>query len=67
MRAALVDLQDVRGNAREGAHAASAGGIWQAIVFGLAGIRLTDSGPTATPRLPPEGTRLRFRLQYQSQ
>lgn len=67
MRAALVDLQDVRGNAHDGIHAASAGGIWQAIVFGFAGIRLTDAGLIAAPRLPPGWTRLKFRLQYQGQ
>ncbi len=64
MRAALVDLEDVRGNAAEGVHAASAGGLWQAVVFGFAGLRLTDVGPVAVPRLPPRWTRLRFRLRW---
>jgi len=36
MRAALVDLKDVRGSASEGIHAASTGGVWRA-VFGFAG------------------------------
>jgi trehalose/maltose hydrolase-like predicted phosphorylase len=42
MRAALVDLEDVRGNTSDGIHAASAGGLWQAAVFGFGGVRLTD-------------------------
>jgi beta-phosphoglucomutase len=67
MRAALVDLEDVRGNARDGIHAASAGGLWQAVVFGFGGVRLTDDGPVATPRLPPNWTCLRFRLQHRGQ
>ncbi len=67
MRAALVDLEDVRGNASEGVHAASAGGLWQAIVFGFAGIRLTDLGPVACPSLPAHWTRLKFRLCWQDQ
>ncbi len=64
MRAALVDLEDVRGNTADGIHAASAGGLWQAVVFGFGGVRLTDAGPVATPRLPSGWTRLKFRLQH---
>jgi len=67
MRAALVDLEDVRGNAASGIHAASAGGVWQAAIFGFGGIRLTDACPVATPRLPPGWTRLRFRLWHRGQ
>jgi kojibiose phosphorylase len=66
-RAAWVDLEDVRGNAGDGVHAASAGGLWQAVVFGFAGVRLTDAGPVATPRLPPGWTRLKFRLCWHGQ
>ncbi len=64
MRAALVDLEDLRGNAADGIHAASAGGLWQAVVFGFGGVRLTAAGPVANPRLPAHWTRLKFRLQY---
>lgn len=64
MRAALVDLEDVRGNADEGIHAASTGAVWQAIVFGFGGIRFTDSGPVATPHLPPHWTRLKFKVVW---
>ncbi len=64
MRAALVDLEDVRGNAAEGIHAASAGGVWQAAVFGFGGISITPSGLVATPHLPPGWTRLKFKLQW---
>jgi len=67
MHAALVDLEDVRGNACDGIHAASAGGVWQAVVFGFAGLRLTADGPVAHPRLPDHWTRLRFRFQYRGQ
>lgn len=68
MRAALVDLKDVRGNASEGIHAASTGGVWQAVVFGFAGVRLTEAGPIVeTPHLPPDWTRLKFRLHWRHQ
>jgi beta-phosphoglucomutase len=67
MRAALVDLQDVRGNTADGIHAASAGGLWQSAVFGFGGVRLTPDGPVAHPRLPAHWTRLKFRLCYRGQ
>jgi beta-phosphoglucomutase len=67
MRAALVDLDDVRGNTQDGVHAASAGGVWQAVVFGFGGIRLTEDGPVATPRLPPGWKSLKFRLRWRGQ
>jgi kojibiose phosphorylase len=68
MRAALVDLDNVRSNANQGIHAASAGGLWQALVFGFAGIRITENGIiTADPNLPAHWKRLKFRLQWQNQ
>lgn len=67
MRAALVDLEDVRRNAGEGIHAASAGGVWQAVVFGFGGVRMTQFGPVACPNLPEGWTRLKFRLQWRDE
>ena len=64
MQAALVDLEDTRHNSSEGIHAASAGGVWQAVVFGFGGIQLNKSGPVATPHLPPTWTRLKFNLHW---
>ena len=64
VRAALVDLEDVRGNAAEGIHGASAGGVWQALVFGFAGLRLTAEGYTLNPRLPSAWRRLAFSFQH---
>jgi beta-phosphoglucomutase len=67
LRAAMVDLEDVRGNAAEGIHAASTGGVWQAIVFGFGGVKVTETGLTAQPHLPPGWTRLAFKLQWRGQ
>ncbi|MCX7975488.1 MAG: glycoside hydrolase family 65 protein, partial [Bellilinea sp.] len=64
LRAALADLEDVRGNAHDGIHAASAGGIWQAVVFGFGGLRFDPQGPTISPCLPRHWKRLAFRLMY---
>jgi beta-phosphoglucomutase len=67
MRSALVDLADVRSNAGEGIHAASAGGVWQALIFGFAGIQLTGDRPISVPKLPAHWTRLHFQLMWQGQ
>jgi kojibiose phosphorylase len=64
MLAARADLYDVRGNAGDGIHAASAGGLWQAAVFGFAGLRMTGDGLAARPRLPGHWRRLRFCVRY---
>jgi len=64
MRAALVDLEDVRGNTADGVHGASAGGVWQALVFGFAGLRLTADGYTLNPRLPASWRQLAFGFQH---
>ena len=64
MQAATVDLEDSRGNTADGIHAASAGGVWQAVVFGFAGIQLKNSIPIANPHLPPTWTRLKFKLNW---
>ncbi|MEA3309091.1 MAG: glycoside hydrolase family 65 protein [Chloroflexota bacterium] len=67
MLAARTDLEDVRGNAGEGIHGASAGGLWQAVIFGFGGVRVEEGRLVADPRLPSGWTRLKFRLQYQGE
>jgi kojibiose phosphorylase len=64
MRGVRADLHDVRGNARDGIHGASAGGIWQAAVFGFGGLRVTPEGWTVDPRLPSAWSRLAFRFYH---
>ncbi|MEH1934919.1 MAG: beta-phosphoglucomutase [Nostoc sp.] len=64
MRALMVDLEENRGNTSDGIHGASAGGIWQAVIFGFGGIQLTENGPVANPHLPPGWTRLKFKLHW---
>jgi trehalose/maltose hydrolase-like predicted phosphorylase len=67
MRAALADLEDVRGNTADGIHGASAGAVWQAVVLGFGGVRWGDDGLIARPCLPVGWERLRFRLQHHGQ
>ncbi len=67
MLAARADLRNPRGNAGDGIHAASTGGVWQAAVFGFAGLRHTANGPTLRPRLPRHWRRLAFTYEYHGQ
>jgi beta-phosphoglucomutase len=60
MRAARADIADLRGNAGEGIHAASAGGLWQAAVFGFGGLRVQEEEYTTKPCLPAHWERLAF-------
>ncbi|MBW4645609.1 MAG: beta-phosphoglucomutase [Goleter apudmare HA4340-LM2] len=66
-QAAMVDLLNLRGNTSDGIHGASAGGVWQAVVLGFGGIRMTDKGPVAHPQLPPGWTRLKFQLHWRGE
>jgi len=67
IRAARADLEDVRGNAGDGIHGASAGGLWQAVVFGFAGLRVNDEGWTVTPNLPSHWKRLAFKFDWRGE
>ncbi|MEM7579897.1 MAG: beta-phosphoglucomutase [Cyanobacteria bacterium P01_A01_bin.80] len=64
---AFMDLENSRGNAESGIHAASCGNIWQAVVFGYAGIQFTENGPIAKPNLPPTWKRLQFKLYWRNE
>jgi beta-phosphoglucomutase len=64
VRAAGADLRDVRGNSADGIHGASAGGIWQALVFGFGGVHLDGEELVAEPRLPSSWNRLAFHLVH---
>jgi len=62
--AALLDLEDLEHNTRDGIHIASVAGAWIAAVCGFGGMR--DHGGTLsfTPRLPSGLDRLSFNLQF---
>ncbi|QBD77985.1 glycoside hydrolase family 65 protein [Ktedonosporobacter rubrisoli] len=67
MKGALVDLENLRGNTPEGIHAACAGAVWQAVVLGFAGLRVTDEGHTTTPHWPDGWKRLAFTIHHKGQ
>jgi len=62
--AALMDLDDLEHNTRDGVHIASLAGTWIAIVVGLGGMRGHYGDLTFAPRLPEAIARLAFRLEF---
>ncbi len=63
----LVDLEDRRGNTFEGIHEACCGAVWQAVVMGFAGLKVTEDGYTTYPRWPDGWTRLAFTFLHKGQ
>jgi alpha,alpha-trehalose phosphorylase len=60
--AALMDVNDLEHNTRDGLHIASLAGAWIAAVAGFGGLRDYDGVLRFSPRLPEELTALKFRL-----
>ncbi len=65
--AALIDLDDLQHNTRDGLHIASLAGTWIAAVAGFGGMRDHDGILSFAPRLPQALTRLTFRLCVRGQ
>jgi alpha,alpha-trehalose phosphorylase len=75
--AALVDLDDLEHNTRDGVHMASLAGTYVALISGFAGLRYELGAPRFAPRLPDglarlaftivlEGRRLRVEIKHKS-
>jgi alpha,alpha-trehalose phosphorylase len=62
--AALMDLDDLEHNTRDGLHIASLAGTWIGAVAGFGGMRDHDGSLSFAPRLPQALTRLAFRLCF---
>ena len=62
--AALMDLDDLEHNTRDGVHIASLAGSWIAAVAGFGGMRDHDGDLSFAPRLPEALTRLAFRMTF---
>jgi kojibiose phosphorylase len=59
-----VDLDNRMGNAADGVHIATMGGLWQAAVFGFGGVRADGAAVRIDPRLPPAWAGLTFPIQW---
>ncbi|GAA3912848.1 glycoside hydrolase family 65 protein [Microbacterium invictum] len=62
--AAFVDLEDLHRNTSDGAHVASAGGVWTALVSGFGGMRDHGGDLSFDPRLPAEWPSLSYKLRW---
>jgi alpha,alpha-trehalose phosphorylase len=60
--AALIDLDDLQHNTRDGVHIASLAGTWIALVWGFGGLRHNDGAVSFAPRLPAGINRLAFTI-----
>jgi alpha,alpha-trehalose phosphorylase len=63
--AALMDLHDLEHNTANGVHLGALAGAWQAVVWGLGGMRHHGEDLRFGPRLPPRIRRLAFRMTFQ--
>ncbi|EST35974.1 hypothetical protein M878_03865 [Streptomyces roseochromogenus subsp. oscitans DS 12.976] len=62
--AALMDLQDLEHNTRDGLHIASLAGTWMALVAGFGGMRRDGERLRFAPRLPGRLSRLAFNVEF---
>jgi alpha,alpha-trehalose phosphorylase len=62
--AALMDLNDLEHNVRDGVHMGSLAGAWLAVVHGLGGMRHHGDSLAFSPRLPPSIRSLTFRVTF---
>jgi alpha,alpha-trehalose phosphorylase len=60
--AALMDLDDLEHNTRDGVHIASLAGAWLALILGFAGLRHARGMVSFAPRLPEGIRRLAFSI-----
>jgi len=67
VEAALMDLDDLERNTRDGLHIAALAGSWIALVAGLAGMGQHKNTISFAPRLPPQLTRLGFTITLRGQ
>ena len=64
-RAAFIDIDNIQGNTREGIHAANAGGVWQIVILGYAGVSIDENYMLyINPNLPKEWSELKFKIKY---
>jgi trehalose/maltose hydrolase-like predicted phosphorylase len=61
---ANIDLADTTTGSAGGVHIAALGGLWQAAIFGFAGVSCRDDGITVEPHLPAAWEAMEFRVQW---
>jgi trehalose/maltose hydrolase-like predicted phosphorylase len=61
-KAATIDLDDHTGGTCDGLHVAAMGGVWHALVHGIAGLELQGQSLRMHPHLPPGWDALEFQV-----
>ena len=65
LRGLFLDLENLHGNSADGAHIASCGGVWSALVFGFGGFRDDYGRFSIDPRLPEDWDELEYNVTLQ--
>lgn len=66
MCTARMDLDDHKGNTKNGVHTANMGGTWMCIVNGFAGMRINNDTLCFNPYLPEQWEGYSFRLTFKN-
>ncbi len=61
---AKLDLFNTHRNTKDGIHTANMGGVYMAIVYGFAGLRIKEDGLHFAPVMPNQWTEYRFKINY---
>ena len=64
MKAAGLDLDNLRDATKDGLHAAALGGTWQTVAYGFLGMRVTPAGIVFDPHLPACWKSLTLHIAY---
>ncbi len=67
MSTICLDLDDINKNTKDGLHIANAGGAYMAMVYGFAGLRITEAGLRLRPIKPGVWDGYSFRINYRGQ
>ena len=66
--AGSIDLNDNKGNVRDGIHGAACGGTYQALVFGICGLKLDANAELmADTQLPSHWKSVSFNVNHRGQ
>ena len=64
LNSAYADLKNIYGNTASGIHIASAGGTWQVVVNGFAGVKIIKGILSFEPKLPTHWKKIKFYLNW---
>ena len=63
-RSARIDIDDAHNNTGHGLHTPAAGGSWQVLIGGFAGLRVLEDRLVLQPKLPAVWNGLKFKVLY---